>query len=266
MDEQVRSQLRQINHDFYTRHAAGFAATRFGGQPGWSRIIAHFPPVCQVLDLGCGNGRFARFLDRRLQPVRYLGLDASASLLDIARRETAGLAHTQAEFRQADLGEAGWEETAGGGWDAVVALAVLHHIPGLAHRAVFVAAAARLLAPNGVLILSTWRFSHNARMAGKILPWATVGLAADQVEAGDYLLDWRQDGVGYRYVHELDEAEIVMLAVQAGLRVVEQFHADGREGDLSLYAVLRASRARHPASFGFGNRIEFIQQGDGFAP
>lgn len=241
MDEQVRSQLRQINHDFYTRHAAGFAATRFGGQPGWQRIIAHFPPACQVLDLGCGNGRFARFLDQRLQQVRYLGLDASTGLLDIARRETAALAHTQAEFRPADLSEAGWEDAAGGGWDAVVCLAALHHIPGLAHRTAFVSAAARLLAPTGVLILSTWRFSHNARMARKILPWPAVGLSDDRVEAGDYLLDWRQDdGAGYRYVHEVDEAEIAAYAAEAGLRLVEQFRADGREGDLSLYAVLRA--------------------------
>lgn len=241
MDEQVRDTLRQINRDFYSQHAAGFAATRFGGQPGWSRIIAHFPPVCQVLDLGCGNGRFARFLDQRLQQVRYLGLDASASLIDIARRETAGLARTQAEFRPADLGSAGWERAVTAGeWDAIVCLAALHHIPGLAERAAFVAIAARLLSPGGVLCLSTWRFSHNARMRRKIVPWTTVDLADDRIETGDYLLDWRQDGVGYRYVHELDEAEIAEIAAQAGLGVAEQFHADGREGDLSLYAVLRA--------------------------
>lgn len=240
MNEQVRSQLRQINHDFYTHHAADFATTRFGSQPGWERIIAHFPPVCQALDLGCGNGRFARFLDRRLQRLRYLGLDASAELLAIARRETAGLAHTQAEFRQADLSQAGWEEMAAGAWDAVVALAVLHHIPGFVHRSAFVAAAARLLTPNGVLILSTWRFSHSARMSRKILPWTTVDLAADQVAPGDYLLDWRQDGAGLRYVHELDAAEIEALAAQAGLRLVDRFQADGREGDLSSYAVMRA--------------------------
>lgn len=241
MDKQVRDKLRRINYDFYTRHAAGFAATRFGSQPGWQRIIAYFPPACQVLDLGCGNGRFTRFLDQRLQQVRYLGLDASAELLDIARRQTSGLIRTRAEFRQADLSDAAWEgAVSAGGWDAVVCLAALHHIPGLTQRLAFVAAAARLLSANGVFILSTWRFSHNARMRRKILPWTVVDLAADSVEAGDYLLDWRQDGVGYRYVHELDEAEIEMLAVQAGLRVVEQFHADGREGDLSLYAVLRA--------------------------
>lgn len=239
MESVIRKQLEQINHNFYTHHAAGFAATRFGGQPGWSRIIAHFPPVCQVLDLGCGNGRFARFLDQRLQQVRYLGLDASAALLDIAQRETARLARTQAEFRPADLSQVGWEEAAGGGWDAVVCLAALHHIPGLAHRSAFVSAATRLLAPAGVLILSTWRFRHHPRMARKILPWATVGLAAAQLEPGDYLLDWRQDGAGHRYVHDVDEVEIDYLAAQAGLSVLEQFHADGREGDLSLYAVLR---------------------------
>ncbi len=241
MESVIRQQLERLNHDFYMQHAAGFAATRFGSQPGWQRIITYFPTVCQVLDLGCGNGRFARFLDQRLQQVRYLGLDASVELLDIARRQSTGLARTQVEFRQVDLSKAGWEgAVASSGWDAVVCLAALHHIPGLAQRSAFVDAAARLLSPGGVLILSTWRFSHSARMRRKILPWTAVDLAADSVETGDYLLDWRQEGVGYRYVHEVDEAEIEMLAAQSGLRVVEQYHADGREGDLSLYAVLRA--------------------------
>ena len=109
MDESARQQLLQINKDFYEAHASAFAATRFGAQPGWERIILHFPPRCQVLDLGCGNGRLAWFLDERLQTVHYLGLDGSERLVRLAGRRAQDLARTQAEFRVADLAQPGWE-------------------------------------------------------------------------------------------------------------------------------------------------------------
>jgi len=69
--------------------------------------------------------------------------------------------------------------------------------------------------------------------------WQQVGLNDSDVESGDYLLDWKKDGqIGYRYAHQLNEDEMIELAREAGLNVTEQFHADGREGDLSLYSVM----------------------------
>ena len=240
MNETVRRKLLALNRSFYDRFAESFAATRWRPQPGYQRIIHYFPDSCQVLDLGCGNGRFAVFLDQHLERVAYVGLDGSPRLIELARQQAAGLQHVEADFRVADLAAPGWEEDLPAeGFDVAVALAVLHHIPGAAHRAGFVRTAAQLVKPDGYLILSNWRFLHNPRMRRKIVPWQTVGLSAEDVEPGDYLLDWKRDGVGYRYVHQLDEAEVEALAAAAGLAVVEQFHADGREGNLSLYSVLR---------------------------
>ncbi len=240
MDTQAQQRLLQINSDFYNSFADSFAGTRYGAQPGWDRIIPHFPDPCQVLDLGCGNGRFAHFLDERLAQVDYTGLDGSEQLIEIARKRAGNLSHTAAAFRAVNLDQRDWQGDFGA-FDVVVALAVMHHIPSFAARSAFLRAAASCLAPTGVLILSNWRFAHNARMRKKIVPWQQVGLSDADVEPGDYLLDWKKDGTGYRYAHQLDEAEVVELAKEVGLQVIEQFHADGREGDLSLYTVLGLS-------------------------
>jgi SAM-dependent methyltransferase len=244
VNESTRQQLLQINSDFYNSFADSFAGTRYGAQPGWDRIIPHFPAPCQVLDLGCGNGRFAHFLDERLDRVGYTGLDGSERLIEIARQRAEGLTRTSALFHAVDLTQPDWEQPHGsGGFDVVVALAVMHHIPSIAARSAFLRAAASCLAPTGVLILSNWRFAHNARMRAKIVPWQQVGLTDDDVEPDDYLLDWKAGGnTGYRYAHQLGEAEVAELAQEVGLIVSEQFHADGREGDLSLYSVLRYLR------------------------
>ena len=195
-----------------------------------------------MLDLGCGNGRFAIFLDQHLDQVRYVGLEGSEALLAIAREQTAGLERVRAEFFQMDLITPAWHRRSGY-FDVVTALAVLHHIPGFEARVEFVRDAGQCMKPEGALILSTWRFTHNPRMRRKILPWSAVGLSEADVEPGDYLLDWKKDGGGMRYAHELDEAEVRELAARGGLRVVEQFVADGREGDLSLYSVLQRALA-----------------------
>jgi hypothetical protein len=57
------------------------------------------------------------------------------------------------------------------------------------------------------------------------------------VDAGDYLLDWRQGGSGLRYVHHFDEAELSALAATTGFRVLETFYSDGEGGRLGLYQV-----------------------------
>jgi len=244
VNAQTRQKLLQINSDFYNTFAGAFAATRYGAQPGWDRIIPHFPKRCQVLDLGCGNGRFAHFLDERLEQVDYVGVDGSKNLVEIAQKGSADLSRTTTAFHAIDLAQRDWQfhhDT----FDAVVALAVMHHIPSFAARSAFLRAAANCLAPTGVLVLSNWRFAHNERMRKKIVPWQQVGLNDADVESGDYLLDWKKDGqVGYRYAHQLHEDEVVGLAQQAGLNVTEQFHADGREGDLSLYSVLRPQNGK----------------------
>jgi hypothetical protein len=41
-----------------------------------------------------------------------------------------------------------------------------------------------------------------------------------------------------RYCHLVDEEELQQLATASGLRLLETFRAGGREGDLSLGAVL----------------------------
>ena len=240
VDEKTRQHLLQLNQAFYETFAESFSATRFGFQPGYSRIIRYFPPICHVLDLGCGNGRFALFLDTHVERAVYVGIDGSRRLIDHARRMAARLQRVQARFFVADLTGDEWlrlapEET----FDVVLALAVLHHIPGYEMRARFVQRAASRARPGGYVILSNWRFTHNERMRRKIVPWQEVGLSPQDVEPGDYVLDWKRDGVGYRYVHQLDEEEVNALARAAGLTVIEHFYSDGREGDLSLYSVLQ---------------------------
>jgi SAM-dependent methyltransferase len=215
--------------------ARPFAASRPVSDPGLVCILPYIPQRASVLDVGCGNGRLALLLDRERPGATYLGVDAAPELVELARAQ----ATIAAEFRVADVARPGWDDALPrASFDCAALLAVLHHIPGLDRRTRLLRDIAGLLRPGGRLILSTWQFLENERMRRKIVDWAEASIAEESLEPGDYLLDWKREGRGLRYCHLVDEAEVQRLAAGSGFRVRETFCAGGREGNLSLFAIL----------------------------
>jgi 2-polyprenyl-3-methyl-5-hydroxy-6-metoxy-1,4-benzoquinol methylase len=230
MDEALVRRLVALNETFYARFAAPFAASRATAQPGFARLLACVPAGRpRLLDVGCGDGRFGRFLAEQGVSVEYVGVDLSADLL--------GAATGSGRFVRRDLSRAGSLDDLGR-FALVVCLATLQHIPGRANRARLLAEMGAHLEPGGHIALANWQFTASERQRRKIRPWAEAQIDAATLEAGDYLLSWQRGGYGLRYVALLDEAETQRLADAAGLRVVGQFYSDGREGNLNLYTLL----------------------------
>jgi SAM-dependent methyltransferase len=231
----IAGRLAGLNRAFYQTFAGPFAATRARVQPGARRLLERIPPGSAVVDLGCGNGNAAGWLAAHSPPRRYLGLDDSERLLEIAR---AGEYPFPAEFRPADFLDDRWPSSlAEESFNCALAFAVLHHIPGAAGRLAFLKACRRLLAPGGTLFLSNWQFLRGAKLRARTVAWAEIGLAESDVDTGDYLLDWRREGRGLRYVHIIDGQERLMLAKESGFSETECFESDGEGGRLADYAV-----------------------------
>lgn len=243
MRPELAAHLLALNRQFYADFADPFAETRVPRQPGLERILPYIPAACTLLDVGCGNGRLALWLEAREREVAYTGVDFSTALLAHARQTTAGLEHVKPTFWEADITQLGWSNLLSGKpFQVVMMLAVLHHIPGRKRRQTLFREVADLVAPGGVLILTTWQFLSSPRMRRKIVPWTRAGISPDEVEPNDYLLDWKRGGLGYRYCHLVNEAALVKLAANAGLSILETFYADGKEGNLNLYAVCQRER------------------------
>ena len=100
----------------------------------------------RVLDLGCGTGaNLRRLLRRRRQFASYTGIDFSADMLSMARRN---LGHVPGvTFRE---GDATALDDTGERYDVIIATWLLDH---LRHPADFVNSTARLLADGGHLLL-----------------------------------------------------------------------------------------------------------------
>lgn len=241
MHPAVQQQLLALNRRFYATVAEEFDRTRQGVPAGMLSLAqmlrARLSTPARVLDAGCGNGRFARALAESGVTAAYTGVDGDAQLLALAEAQTAELDGLTCRFAEADLAQSVWLEQAIPPYDAVVSLAVIHHFPGYPLRLRVLKEMASLLAPGGLLALSTWQFLASERLAQRTLDWEVVGLTAADIEPGDALLPWNQGAHAVRYVHHLDLAEVEHLVADCGLRIVETFRADGKEGNLNLFVV-----------------------------
>jgi tRNA (uracil-5-)-methyltransferase TRM9 len=239
MDADISQRLIELNHQFYQTFAQPFSITRQRLQPGVRRVVEMIPLEASLLDLGCGNGELWRALAGRGQRGDYLGLDFSMELLRVAEERTAQGKNTlTARFFQADLTHTDWaSKLPSKRFEAVVAFAVMHHLPGVETRLHLLHQVKKLLAPQGRLYLSNWQFLNSERLRARIQPWEMIGMTQDQVDAGDYLLDWRQGGYGLRYAHHFSVAELNELAQGSGFRIRETFNSDGKGGHLSIYQV-----------------------------
>ncbi len=88
-----------------------------------SGLPLDFRPA-RVLDLGCGTGRVSEWVYKKLNPGRFLGVDASSCMIDQAEKRGFG-AWRVADFSQDSF----WDEL--GRFDLIFSNSVLHWIDDL---------------------------------------------------------------------------------------------------------------------------------------
>jgi 2-polyprenyl-3-methyl-5-hydroxy-6-metoxy-1,4-benzoquinol methylase len=246
MDKGLQQQLLALNQHFYATVAEPFDTTRMAPSAGKSELVRRLPldgTGTTLADIGCGNGRLAWLLEERGLPIDYVGMDGNAQLLASAQAHTADLRHVRVRFVMADLAQPDWPallpKPEQEKYDIVTCLATLHHLPGYDLRRATVEQLAALVVPGGIVAISTWQFLTTPRFSTKLVDWAEVGVDPAQVEPGDALLPWNQGGYAIRYLHQIDMDEMTALAAAAGLTIATTYLADGKEGNLNLYAILR---------------------------
>ncbi len=235
MNSDTAARLIELNRDFYDHFGDSFSATRQRLQPGVKKVLDLIQKNDSVLDLGCGNGHFLRAIHQSGHKAALLGVDFSLPLLRDAE-STQGV-----EFREVDLTKlSAFRDqllAVHGPWSIVTMFATLHHIPSNEICLDILRTVKKLLKPGGIFILSNWQFLNSEKLKARIQPWSRIGLSDEDVDEGDYLLDWRSGGEGLRYAHHFSVEELHGLAGQAGLRVREGFLSDGENGRLGLYQI-----------------------------
>lgn len=268
----VIRKLNDLTSDFYAREAASFSATRqapwHGWEKAWELITAHdavqgpFPSHAArvpddsagdsgapltILDLGCGNLRFERFLAERTNaPLRVTALDncpdlaspeigALSAAFPHSLRSSSAASKTKEEdasgqganppektivdLRALDIVESLLDGTFAdrlprNSHDLAVAFGLMHHLPTFALRARVLEGLLGSLRPGGFAVVSFWQFLNDPRLAAKAATVTAEGRAAHRLPTfheNDFLLGWQHAEGVYRFCHHTPEDEIDAL-------------------------------------------------------
>ena len=235
--------LRETSR-FYREVGSEFSETRQHAWPGWERVLNYVPNApFSLLDVASGNLRFERFLAEKRASFHALALDACP---DSAARAP----HTQAI--QADvLARPLAALTENRTFDLVVSFGFMHHIPDARLRQDFLEQLLSRVAARGHLVVSFWQFGKDPRIAANADEVPARFAAANptiSLEAGDYLLGWRNKSDVFRFCHTFTDQEARQLGLAAAqnlhnIELVDSFHADGKTRNLNYYLVFSSRKA-----------------------
>jgi alkylated DNA repair protein alkB family protein 8 len=195
-------------NDVYNAIAPHFSATRFAIWPAVRKFIESVPAGGVVADVGCGNGKY--FAVRK--DIFTAGSDRSEGLAKVAARRLfpAGLPvseHPRADVIVADGLELPYR---GSSCDAVLCIAVVHHMASVKRRISFLKGLLKILVPGGKAIVTVWATEQENMK--KVAKWEPLLQTEDGEEGkNDYLVPWHLP------MHRVEAAAAAQSAAEAAV-------------------------------------------------
>lgn len=196
-----KTKLETTNvHEVYDAIASHFSATRFAVWPAVKTFLEELPKGAIVADVGCGNGKYFGVRN----DIFTTGSDRSTGLAAVAAKRTrerligSRNVHLKADVLVSDGLHLPYRDRS---CNAVICIAVLHHLSSVSRRLQLLNELTRILAPNGMALVTVW--ATRQENMGKIAKWKQLDAVSKTIEGGnsagfdegtygenDYLVPW----------------------------------------------------------------------------
>ncbi len=213
----------------YNKIAEDFSYTRTAFWNELNFIKGLIKEGDNILDLGCGNGRF--FEQLKGKNIKYTGSDASENLLKIAKEKYG----KEAKFIHTDTLNLPFKDNS---FDIIISFAVLHHIPSKKFRDQFIKEARRVLKNDGILIISVWNLWQK-KFIPIIIKYALLKLfRLSKFDFKDIYLNFGKYKKA-RFLHAFTEKELGQLLAKNRLAVKKLEKIKRKSGYSNLIAIAR---------------------------
>ena len=178
---------QQYVHQVYETIAVPFDQTRFCYWNAVKNFLDGLPSYSLVLDNGCGNGKYLQYR----KDLIFMGNDMCSGLLEIAKKKAD-------VTRSNGMTLPYRTET----FDAIICVAVFHHLSDISRRHQFIQEMIRVLKPNGKLLVTVWAFEQPDNKRFK--KWNVQ-------PNGDAMIPWcdkSQNILSQRYYHLFHKDEL----------------------------------------------------------
>jgi len=147
-----KATVRDIIHSYSDLIIRSYCMVRFRVIPTrfLDELSQYIPDHGRILDLGCGFGLFSLFFAITHPKAQFVGVDVSASRVQTARLSAKKLGVENVEFLCNDARNTGPNL---GGFDTVITLDLMHHIPVMDGDSLIQTVHRDLLMPEGRFLL-----------------------------------------------------------------------------------------------------------------
>ncbi len=224
MNRQTQKKLLDIVQKNYENIAQEFNETR--KKELWQELKNLTKDIkigAKVMDVGCGNGRIIdALIDKK---TKYLGIDQSQNLVELARENYGNLPNTK--FCIGKIQELNLIKELN--FDYVFAIAVLHHIPGTNLQIEALKQLKNKVTKNGKIIISVWRLWNKPKYRQLIIKFGLLKIIRkNKMNWGDITFDWtrKKDATkSKRYYHAFTKRSLKKITNKAGLKI-EKIYKD----------------------------------------
>ncbi len=197
MEVQTQQFEKQYVQDVYNQIAHSFDNTR--ARNYWNAVNNFIQKIpnnpLQILDLGCGNGKYIPLF----KPLNQLtGIDNSSELLKIVTSR-----YPKVQTFNSDVTSTNLESNS---FDHIISIAVIHHLNTEERRIQMIQEIYRLLKVGGTGFITAWATSAISNKFIKL---------ANPSSSSDYLVPW--DNNFNRFYHLFESNEFEKLIEKAGL-------------------------------------------------
>lgn len=249
--------LIKLNQDFYKTIAKEFDKTRQYFWQGWGVFLPFLESfktpnkTLNILDLACGNGRLAEFLEQRLEAeFYYLGVDSDPELLFKAKSKFEK--RENINFLECDLFKDFLNKetlstiNSKTSPNLITAFGIIHHLPAPLIKTFF-ASLKFLLKKDGILIFSVWDFINFPSVKKKIITdpeiltktYQKYQIDKQLLGADDYFLSWNKGVNAVRYCRYYSHSQILETLENSGFKPLNYYQADGKEKTVNRYYIAK---------------------------
>ena len=192
--------------DVYEKIANHFSHTRVYS---WSWITEFLENIHSknenslIYDLGCGNGRNMNFKN-----LKFIGIDNCENFINICKCKNLNVIKSEITNTQLPSNSA----------DAIICIAVIHHLVSEENRLRALLEIKRLIKPGGKILLSVWSINQPKKTRRNFKSY------------GNNIVLWNNYGETYeRYYYIFKIDELKSLIQKAGLFILNHTYDCGNE-------------------------------------
>lgn len=151
MNKEKTQKILDLTQKGYIEISDNFSQTRQYSWPVFNNFIKYVKENDNILDIGCGNGRLAGFLDKHLL-INYLGVDSNHKFIKIANESFSDKENIK--FKVIDNNHININEKIN--FQVVFCIAMFNHIPDQEMRLALLKTIYNVLEKNSYLIMTNW--------------------------------------------------------------------------------------------------------------